>query len=167
MKQIINIVFFSLVVLSVVSCGNKQKTQQQESQEFREALTEADTAMMLQKCNECMDLLQKKDIEGALAMLKEYDDSTKTVSDLSAETRQRYTHLFTLFPVVKYTLTNYTFMLEGLNDVKYEVIFAEESNPEVNGEPKTSFMFNPVRVDDQWYVTVKRGDQAIHSTISN
>jgi hypothetical protein len=109
------------------------------------------------------DSQDEKDIEGALAMLKEYDDSTKTVSDLSAETRQRYTRLFTLFPVLKYSLSNYTFMMEGLNDVKYEVIFAEESNPEVNGEPKTFFMFNPVRVDDQWYVTVKRGDQSIHN----
>jgi hypothetical protein len=163
MKQLFNIAVISLICLMIASCGQKQKTQEQESQEFRAALTETDTTEMLQKCNECMELLQKKDIEGALAMLKEYDDSTKTVSDLSAETRQRYTRLFTLFPVLKYNLSNFTFMMEGLNDVKYEVIFAEESNPEVNGEPKTFFMFNPVRVDDQWYVTVKRGDQSIHN----
>lgn len=162
MKQIFNIVLFSLICLFIVSCGQKQKSQEQESQEFRGALTEADTTQMLQVCNECMELLKKKDIEGALAMLKEYDDSTHTVHDLSAETRQRYTRLFTLFPVLDYTLTNYTFLMEGLNDVKYEVIFAEEAHPEVNGEPKTSFMFNPVRVDDQWFVTVKRGDQSIH-----
>lgn len=163
MKQIFNIAVFSLICLMIASCGQKQKTQEQESKEFREALTEADTTQMLQMCNECMELLKKKDIEAALAMLKEYDDSTKTVSDLSAETRQRYTRLFTLFPVLDYTLTNYTFMMEGLNDVKYDVIFAEESHPEVNGVPKTSFMFNPVRVDDQWFVTVKRGDQRIHT----
>ena len=44
---------------------------------------------------------------------------------------------------------------------KANIIFADEEHPEVNGVPKTSFMFNPVKVDGQWYLTVKRADQNI------
>lgn len=106
-----------------------------------------------------MLLLQQKNIDGALSMLCEYDDSTGQVSPLSDATRARYQRLFTMFPVLSFQRSKYSFMLEGLNDVKYEVVFAEEEHPEINGVPKTSFMFNPVRVDGTWYLTVKRADQ--------
>lgn len=116
---------------------------------------------MLSLCDNCMELLKNKDIEGALSMLYEYDDSTKQVFPISEATRMRYERLFNMFPVLSYQRQKFTFMLEGVNDVKYDVIFAEESHPEVNGVPRTSYMFNPVKVDSVWYVTVKRPDQDI------
>ena len=161
MKRILYFGFSLLVLMTAASCSNKEKTKADQSQEFRGSLTETDTLRMLGISDSCMVLLQNSDLEGAMAMLYEYNDSTGQVLPLSDETRQRYQRLFTMFPVKSFQRVKYTFMLEGLNDVKYDVIFAEEEHPEVNGVPKTSFMFNPVKVDGTWYLTVKRGDQDI------
>ena len=161
MKKILYFGICLLTLTAAVSCTDKPKTKADQAQEFRNSLTETDTLRMLVISDSCMTLLQNSDLDGAMAMLYEYDDSTGQVSPLSDETRQRYQRLFTMFPVKSYQRVKYTFMLEGLNDVKYDVIFAEEEHPEVNGVPKTSFMFNPVRVDGTWYLTVKRGDQDI------
>lgn len=151
-----------LFVLAMNSCKDKpQKPILTDSQIFQASLNEEDTLQMLRLTDECMEFLKNKNIDGALAMLYEYDDSTHQVSPLSDETRIRYERLFSMFPVLSYQRQFFKFMSEGLNDVKYEVIFAEESHPEKNGVPKTSFMFNPVKVDSVWYITVKRPDQEI------
>ena len=148
-------------VLCVVSCKQKPKSTEEAREEFRTSLTENDTLEMLKLGDECMELLKKKDIESAMAMLYEYDDSTQQVNPLSDATRKRYEHLFKVFPVLDYVRTEYTFFVEGVNNLKYDIIFAEEEHPEENGVPKTSFMFNPVKVEDKWYLTVKRADQEI------
>ena len=158
------IIYFALVVfiMSVVAaCNQKSQSYVDKTKEFRDGLTEQDTAQMLKLADDCMELLKKKDVEGALSMLNEYDDSTGSVQPLSEQTRAKYQRLFKMFPVYKFERSSYSFMLEGLNDVKYDIIFADEEHPEVNGVPKTSFMFNPVKVDGQWYLTVKRADQNI------
>lgn len=158
------ITYFALVVfiMSVVAaCNQKSQSYVDKTKEFRDGLTEQDTAQMLKLADDCMELLKKKDVEGALSMLNEYDDSTGSVQPLSDQTRAKYQRLFKMFPVYKFERSSYSFMLEGLNDVKYDIIFADEEHPEVNGVPKTSFMFNPVKVDGQWYLTVKRADQNI------
>ena len=158
------IIYFALVVfiMSVVAaCNQKSQSHVDKTKEFRDGLTEQDTAQMLKLADDCMELLKKKDVEGALSMLNEYDDSTGSVQPLSEQTRAKYQRLFKMFPVYKFERSSYSFILEGLNDVKYDIIFADEEHPEVNGVPKTSFMFNPVKVDGQWYLTVKRADQNI------
>lgn len=161
MKKIFYFALVLFIMSAVAACNQKSQAPSDKKQEFKDGLTEQDTAQMLKLSDDCMELLKKKDVDGALAMLNEYDDSTGTVQPLSEQTRAKYLRLFKMFPVYKYTLSSYSFMLEGLNDVKYDIIFAEEEHPEVNGVPKTSFMFNPVKVDGQWYLTVKRADQSI------
>jgi hypothetical protein len=45
-------------------------------------------------------------------------------------------------------------MLEGCNDVKYEVTFATAE--QTGGQPATiMFMFNPVKIDGEWKLCVK------------
>ena len=50
-----------------------------------------------------------------------------------------------------------SFTESGLNDAKYEVQFG----PDEAGAPKTAYMFNPVKVDGQWYLCVKGANQAV------
>ena len=97
-------------------------------------------------------------LDEALDMLYEYDDSTHSVTPLSEETRSAYKKKFTMFPVVKYTRAYYSFNAEGCNDVKYNVSFGEDFDGQ---SPKTAFMFNPVKIDGQWYLSVKRSDQSL------
>ena len=162
MKKIFYFAVLATTLLCVTSCKHKPQSSEEAREEFRASLTENDTLEMLKMGEECMELLKKKNIEAAMTMLYEYDDSTQSVQPLSDATRKRYEHMFKVFPVLDYMRTEYTFMLEGLNNLKYDIIFAEEEHPEINGIPKTSFMFNPVKVDDKWYLTVKRPDQEIH-----
>ncbi len=146
-----------LMALSMIlfaACKGEQKT---ESQIFQEGLTAQDSTTMLQKCDSCMQFLSEGKIDDALNMLVEYDDSLQQVSPLSDETRASYLRKFTLFPVLKYELKYISFNTEGLNDAKYEVQFG----PDEAGAPKTAYMFNPVKVDGQWYLCVKNANQTV------
>lgn len=110
---------------------------------------------MLKLADGCMELLKAKRIDEAITMINEYDDSLNQVKPLTKETEKKLRNVFRLFPVLDYTRSYYSFQLEGCNDVKYMITFAEENNPEENGRPETAFMFNPVKVDGTWYLCVK------------
>lgn len=152
-----------LMVFAYSSCtsGSKSKKTGYASpeMEFRNSLTAEDTVNMLKLADDCMELLQKKDIDGAISMLNAYDDSTKEVTPLTDDVKKRLRHLFTVFPVLKYEREYFSFMLEGLNDVRYKIWFAEEKDPAKNGEPVTRLMFNPVLVDGEWYLCIKNQGQ--------
>lgn len=163
MKKTSFIVILVMAIAMIASC-NRQGAQSQggsPSDAFINSLSNEDSVQMMKLCDDCMNLLKQREIESAVNMLCEYDDSTKSVLPLSDEARVRYMRLFTLFPVLDYNCTEITFMDEGLNNVKYEFVFALEENPAENGVPKTALMFNPVKVDGVWYLTVKRPDQKI------
>ena len=115
---------------------------------------------MLALCDQCMETLKAGQVDKALSMLHLYDDSTRTVLPLSEQKERELRRTFKLFPVVKYTRAYYTFTTEGLNDVKYNIEFFEKEA----GDPTPNsigFMFNPVKVEGQWYLTVKEADQDI------
>ncbi len=112
---------------------------------------------MLSLCDSCMELLKNNEMGRALDMLCEYDDSTKEINPLSDQGRQIYSKKFSFFPVLDYGRSYYSFQLEGLNDVKYEVTFREGPD----GRQKTAYMFNPVRVEGKWYLCVKNADDEI------
>lgn len=160
MKKVLLPLIILLSVTMFFSCNGK-KSAEEKIKDFQQSLTTADTTKMLSACDSCMQLLKAGKIDDALSSLYEYDDSTCQVSPLSDETANRYRRMFTLFPVVSYELVYYSFQLEGLNDVKYKVKFADDENIEEAGDAITSYMFNPVKIGDSWYVTVKRADQSI------
>lgn len=138
------------------SCKS-DKSQVQRVQEFREGLTKEDTTQMLKISNDCMELLKAKKYNEVFASLYLYDEENKALVPLSDSDKKGLERKFKMFPVLDYKLEYYSFLLEGVNDVKYSIKFAEEEHPEINGEAKTAFMLNPVKVDGTWYLTVKNG----------
>ena len=153
MKKVL-LPIMAVAMVLFVACKGDQKSA---IQIYQEGLTAQDSTTMLQKCDSCMQFLSEGRIDDALSMLVEYDDSLKQVSPLSDETRASYKRKFTLFPVLKYELKYISFTEQGLNDAKYEVQFG----PDEAGAPKTAYMFNPVKVDGQWYLCVKNANQAV------
>ena len=151
-KVLLPVMAIALVVFS--ACKGEHKS---ESQIYLEGLTAQDSTAMMQKCDSCMQFLSEGRIDDALAMLVEYDDSLQQVSPLSDETRASYMRKFTLFPVLKYELKYVSFMESGLNDAKYEVQFG----PDEAGATKTAYMFNPVKINDQWFLCVKKANQSL------
>ncbi len=143
-------------VLLMASCeGNKKEVDLRT--DFQKSLTAEDTTAMLQLTDSCMQLLKAQKIDQVLDLLVEYDDSTKSVTPIPDELRKGYEGKFKMFPVVDYERSYYSFKEEGLNDVRYDVTFGTEEM----GSPKTAYMFNPVKVDGKWYVSVKQSSQEI------
>jgi len=157
---------FVLIYSFCTSCSQK-KTQSNKTteMEFSESLTSEDTTQMLQLADDCMELLKQQEIDKAIDMLQEYDDSLEQINPLSAETEKRLRRQFQVFPVLKYKREYFSFMEQGLNDVLYKIWFAEEDDPAQNGEPVIKFMFNPIKLDGEWHLCVKRADQSFYTKI--
>lgn len=151
---------FSYILITVAiiclgtACSNKQKTREERVEEFRSMLTASDTTQMLQICDNAMEQLKGKKIDEVIASLYEYNDSTEELTELTDATKKRIARRFKMFPVLTYNRQYFSFMLEGCNDVKYEVVFA---TPEQTGadSARTMFMFNPIKVDGEWKLSVK------------
>lgn len=156
MKKNIIIMLACILTTCLFSCkSNKEKTTAEEIYEFRSQLTQEDSLTMIKLCDEAMELLKNKKFEQVLASLYEYDDSTKEVKPLSELTKKKYLKTFELFPVLEYRRKYFSFMLEGCNDVKYEVVFATADQAGTPEPPKTAYMWNPVKIDGTWKLCVK------------
>ena len=146
-----------LLLIGISSCKDKGKSAEINLNEFQEGLTASDSLKVVQLADSCMSFLKVGQFNNAFAMLCEYDDSTHTVLPLSEVTRNSYQKRFTIFPVVDYKLVYFTFCEEGLNDVKYEVTFSAGGD----NVSKTYYMFNPVKVDGTWHLSVKNAMQTV------
>lgn len=166
MKRIIYLTLaFFLMLAFVTACIKKPKQSPvSAAEQFQAGLSNNDTLAMLELSDSCMNLLMKRDITAALSMLYEYDDSTHSVMPLSDAKMSAYRQQFQMFPVNIYDLVGFSFYSDGVNDVRYEVTFGYD---EQNNRMKTAFMFNPVKINDTWFLTVKKAEQDIASYQSN
>ncbi|MBQ3631864.1 MAG: hypothetical protein II949_11580 [Prevotella sp.] len=164
MKRSVLFSFIAVITatLFITSCSNKKDnaTRAEQIEEFRAELTAQDTLAMLTICDDAMEQLKQQNYDQVLANLFEYNDSTKEIKPLSEFTAKRYQRMFKLFPVLSYMRQYYSFMLEGCNDVKYEVTFADAEHSGTGKPATTMYMFNPVRVNGEWKLCVKTaGDE--------
>ena len=152
-----NYVLVGVAVLTLATaCKNKApQTREEQIEEFRSMLTANDTTQMLQICDNAMELLKGKKIDEVIASLNEYNDSTEELTPLSDATKKSLQRRFKLYPVLDYQREYYSFMLQGCNDVKYKVTFATTEQAGTKLPPTTMFMFNPVKVGDEWKLCVK------------
>ena len=143
MKKFNYVLVAVAVICLATACKNKApQTREEQIEEFRSMLTASDTTQMLQICDNAMD------------------DSTEELKPISEELKKRMKNQFRMFPVLDYERKYYSFMLEGCNDVKYEITFATAE--QAGGKPATTmFMFNPIKVNDEWKLCVKTQDKAI------
>ena len=125
-------------------------------------LTAEDTAQMLNLSRSCMDTLKAGHIDEALQMLYVMRDG-KAIP-LPAEKEQQLRKNFKYFPVIDYTLDYYTFSNVDNNDVKFRIEFFKHTGPDDKTPNTIGFMFNPVKIDGTWYLTVKEATQESHPT---
>lgn len=136
------------------------KTFQEASGEFISSLTQNDTTIVLELGTNIMELLKKNKIDEALDllyMIKDYQ-----LYRLDSDKKESLKNRFKMFPVLDYKYENISFISQGMNDIKYTVTFLPES---VNNNSKTIvLMFNPVKVNGNWYFTVKEKGQLSSDT---
>lgn len=151
----------AFLTIGFVSCKKTAAPAPGAPTEFQLGLTSEDSAQIVELGEQCMTLLKDGKLDDALNMLCLYDDSLEQIAPLSDEVRGSYQRLFNRFPVMEYKLSYFSFSEKGLNDLKYSVVFG----PEAIGSPKTSYMFNPVKVDGQWHLSVKNAMQEVDSLL--
>ncbi len=159
-KILAGLLFCLILTGGIVSCSSKKKSDNTEAAETKEAftstLTAADTATVMNMADRCMKLLKENNAEEALQMLFTMDENGKPVP-LSDEQKQKLNSRFKLFPVLEYELVNFSFTSEENNDMKYKIIFDKSSEA-----PSTiGFMFNPIKIDGEWHLMLKEGNQQI------
>lgn len=159
MKQFSIFSFIIAFLFSFSSCSNK-KSQEEIRAEFQASLTNEDSVQVLKICDDYMNLLKAGNIDDALNTLYEYDEEAEAVNPLSDNTYKKYQSMYKMFPVYDFVREYFSFQEEGLNDVKYKVKFVDSTVTEGADDAFISFMFNPVKVDGTWYLTVKREDQS-------
>ena len=156
MKRNFLLLITVLGFLLSTSCSNKKaQTRDDQIEEFRSILSSTDTTQMLQLCDNAMELLKDNNIEQVVASLFEYNDSTHEARPISDATAKHYTRMFRMFPVLSFTRRYFSFMLEGCNDVLYDVVFARAEQAGTENDPTTTYMFNPVRINGEWKLCVK------------
>ena len=157
MKRILYI-FVGLVLLC--SCAGRSnspvwKTQKDAEEEFVSTLTAADTAAVLELTDKFMSLVKDDKVEDAVGMVTVLFEGVlyKPSDDYFVE----LVNLYRSMRIASYTLDKYFFTTEGNNDVSYMT----ESKTIVGDSPmKLRVVFNPVKVDDSWYLALKDGTQS-------
>lgn len=155
-KYLLRLLYVSISILCFYSCGNKgSNSPREQKKDFSTTLSAADTAFVLKQTRECMECLKMGKIEEAIDMLSMLSDTK--ISSLSEEAKQQLRKRCRLFPVLDYSLAYFSFIADTVNDVKYIVKFKEGTK---NHKPNTiGFMFNPVKKDGQWHLTIKQATQ--------
>lgn len=151
--------FVSLVALALFafSCNNspKVKTYQDAEKEFLASLTELDTFTVLAMGQEFMqDLMVGGNLDSALASLTlvEYNVLYKVGDNTIEELKARYSK----HPVTDYACIRYSFSTPGNNDLVYRYT----TNGELGTGPGMKLVFNPVKVEGNWYLTLKDAYQS-------
>ena len=136
--------------------GRQQKLNTFESAQkaFTSTLTSADTAAVTAATDEVMSLLQSGAIDAALSHIYTvYDDVLYRPSD---ESLLRLKSKFKNFPVLSYRMTDIAFQTQAINDVTYVYSFSQNED----GSDAATFKigFNPIKIDGEWYLTLKDGN---------
>lgn len=134
-------------------CGNKDTQTHLDSQSSMEGFTRADTIEVLDMTNKCMEDLKNGEIIKAIDFLYVIDQEGMPVK-LSEEQKSEYEKRFQSFPVLSYKLESFSFDGEAKNTVKYSTVFFEKK--ESDKMPNTiAVVFNPVKMDGKWLLTLK------------
>ena len=146
-------VIFFFLVFSIVGFFSACKHQAKEKS-FTDELTQQDSLEVLHLGDSCMSLLKERKFDEALDMIYYLQDSATVVS-MNAEQRMILYKLFKHHPVYEYELDYFNFSQRDLNDMKYRIQFFKLDGPDDHRPNTIGIMFNPVKVDGIWRLTMK------------
>lgn len=106
-----------------------------------------------------MSLLKERKFDEALDMIYYLRDSI-TAIPMDSTQRTALKKIFKHHPVYKYELDYFNFSKQDLNDIKYRVQFFQLDGPNDHRPNTIGFMFNPVKIDGTWKLTMKNAWQS-------
>lgn len=149
--------FFTLILIVVAFAACKTtpkfRTYQDAENEFRASLTAQDTITVLTLGSNFMDAMRAGIVEDQLRYLCVVHDNVlyKAADESIEELRQRYAA-----PISDFALAGYNFSTPGINDLSYCYTYSGK----VGSGPAFKIVFNPVKVGDTWYLTLKDGNMS-------
>lgn len=142
------------LALLAISCRERGRsdvfTYEDAEKEFLSSLTVNDTSAVLSMTGSFMEQLKSGMTDSAVVLVNVLEDGVLYAS--SDNYRNELRSRFAVFPVLDYELIKYSFSTPGNNDVCYTYKF--------NDDDKLKLVFNPVKVDSVWYITLKDGTQS-------
>lgn len=155
-KMKFRLFFLAFIALFVASCNNSPKvmTYQDAEREFIASLTENDTLSVLSATGSFMESLKAGQIDDAILRLTMVENDVLYM--LGDESLNELRNRFTNFPVQDYQLIRYSFSTQGINDVVYRYSF----DGPLTKAAGMKLVFNPIKVGDSWYLSLKDGYQS-------
>lgn len=145
-----------ICLIGLSSCHDNNKSRENIN-EFVSQLTAQDSTTVLALGDSCMNYFKSKNVDSALGML--YVEQDGQLTHISDSMKTIITKRFKIFPVLDYKLDYYTFLSESVNDLKYRIVFGEAT--EDMPEQTTGFMFNPIKSNGVWYLTLKMSNTGV------
>lgn len=175
MKNLIkSFLYITFAICCITSCNNNHQKEQQKEQrvkswgeaktEFISTLTASDTTNVKQMALKCMDLLKADSIDQALDML--YTVQENKLRKLTEEEKGQLSKRFKIFPVIDYKFESLTFSTQGNSDVKFTSYFAKSENVQ-NSLKTIKLMFNPIKIENQWYLSMKNIGQSSQDIVNH
>ena len=122
--------------------------------EFIGSLTFKDTLAVLALGQNFMDALVAGAIENELSQIcVVYQDTLYKASD---EYLLQLRELYNAASVTDYKLDSYSFSTPGINDLCFRYV----TSGKVGSGPAFKILFNPVKVEEGWFLTIKNGTMA-------
>lgn len=147
------IVYITLLITAMLACMTSCANKKANVTEDIYNVSSQDTTAVLELASLCMNTLKEGKTEAALEMM--YVTRNDTLMPISNELKVDMARRFKLFPVLDYTLENFSFSQYGGNEVKYRIKFAEESTTANKPAAYTSLRFCPVKHNADWYLAIE------------
>lgn len=152
-KNKVYIILLSICCLSLGICSCSRNTGKMQAESLNLSLSEEDTVNVVRLAGACMDSLKCGNLDAAVNML--HIVSNDALMPLSDEMVAKMRLKFQTFPVLDYKLQSLDFDMMKGNVVKYRVKFAEDEEGISGRSLYTTFLFAPVRMDKEWFLTVQ------------
>lgn len=162
---------FVFVLLSLVlfySCkSEKSKTSEGLSTDSVMELSEQDTSEVYNQANALLECMKNKDLDGAMSLIYT-TDTTGQVVKLPEEKAALQRAIFKNFLGLDYRINYLIFNKDLDNQLKFSVILFPKENENDHRPNEVGFILRPIRIGDQWYLTVADGDrETMNSEIRN
>lgn len=147
-----------LALFAAVSCNNSPKvvTYQDAERIFVHSLDAEDTLNAVALCEEYMELLLGGRVVEAVDMLTVVENNV--LYKMGPPSTDYLVKRYTVTPVTAWVMDSYSFSTQANNKFvcRYSI---DETLPEASG---LKIVFNPVKIEDRWYLALKEGPFKIH-----
>ena len=162
MKKL-SIVFVALLSMALVACKSEKKEVKSDANpnliQPEMHLSGNDTTQVRRLVRQYLYLLEQKDLDGAMSMLRYYDHDS--IAPLPPTVAAKERMVLGMFLGMKADIDHVIFFRDNDSEVKYTITLFERTDPNDRRPNKASFLIRPVRQAGQWFLTLadKQTDQ--------